>query len=104
MGRTSSQCLAIGLSTAARTSSQCLAIGLSTAARTCRLLLAAGPWEVVISSRQIFKVTRAFGSSSSRSVSSQRIESNNSLCSIAMPSSEVIGGGACSGTPSGSGQ
>ena len=36
------------------------------AGRWHRLLLVAGPWEVVISSRQIFKVTRAFGSSNSR--------------------------------------
>lgn len=38
-------------------------------------------------------------------VSSQGSESNNSLCLIAVPSSEVIGtaGGACSGTPIGSG-
>ena len=53
-----------------RASSQCLVVGLSTAARTCRkvamLLLVAGPWEVVMSSRQIYKVIRAFGSSSSR--------------------------------------
>ena len=50
-----------------RASSQCLVIGLSTAARRWhRLLLVAGPWEVVISSRQIFKVTRAFVSSNSR--------------------------------------
>ena len=44
--------------------------GLSIAARTCRkmaqLLLVAGPWEVVMSSRQIYKVNREFGSSSSR--------------------------------------
>ena len=36
------------------------------AGRWNRLLLVAGPWEVVISSRQIFKVTRAFGSRQSR--------------------------------------
>lgn len=50
-----------------RASSQCLVIGLSTEARRWhRLLLVAGPWEVVMSSRQIFKLTRAFGISSSR--------------------------------------
>ena len=53
-----------------RASSQCLVVELSTAARTCRrchwLLLVARPWEVVMSSRQIYKVSRAFGSSSSR--------------------------------------
>ena len=47
-----------------------MVIGLSIAARTCRkvarLLLVSGPWEVVISSRQIFKLTRAFSSSHSR--------------------------------------
>ena len=30
------------------------------------LLIVSGPWEVVISSRQVFKVARAFGSSNSR--------------------------------------
>ena len=53
-----------------KASSQCLVIGLSTAARTYRKVSQATPscraWEVVISSRQIFKVTRAFGSSRSR--------------------------------------
>ena len=39
---------------------------LAPAGRWHRLLLAAGPWEVVISSRQIFKVTRAFGRSNSQ--------------------------------------
>ena len=72
------------------------------AGRWHRLLLVAGPWEVVISSRQNCKVTRAFGSSNSRCMSSQGSENSNNLCLIAMPSSEVIGttGGACSGTPS----
>ena len=53
-----------------RASSQCLVVGLSIAARTCRKVAQAAPscraWEVIISSRQIFKVTRAFGSSNSR--------------------------------------
>ena len=52
-----------------RASSQCLAVGLSTqqgpAGRWNRLLLVIGPWEV-ISSKQMFKVIRAFGSSDSR--------------------------------------
>ena len=62
-----------------RASCQCLVIGLSTEARRWhRLLLVAGPWEVVISSRQIFKLTRAFGISSSTCVSSRGSESNNS--------------------------
>ena len=55
-----------------RASSQCLVAGVSTAARTCRNLAqaapVAGPWEVVMSSRQNYKVTRAFGSSSSSRV------------------------------------
>ena len=53
-----------------RASSQCLVAGLVIAARTYRewhrLLLVAGPWEVVICSRQIFKLTRSFCRSSSR--------------------------------------
>ena len=53
-----------------RVSSQCLVIGVSTAARTCRkvaqVLLVAGLSKVVMGSRQIYKVSRAFGSSSSR--------------------------------------
>ena len=53
-----------------RFSSQCLVVGLTTEARTYRKVAQATPscrsWEVVISSRQIFKVTRAFGSSHSR--------------------------------------
>ena len=70
------------------------------AGRWHRLLLVAGPWEVVISSRQIIKVTRAFGRSSSRVREFPGCESNNSLCSTAVPS-EVTGtaDGACSGTP-----
>ena len=36
------------------------------AGRWHRLLLVAGPWEVVICSRQIFKLTRSFCRSSSR--------------------------------------
>ena len=52
-----------------RASSQCL-LGSQQqqelAERWHRLLLVSGPWKVVMSSRQIFKVTRAFGSSSSR--------------------------------------
>ena len=36
------------------------------AARWHRLLLVSRPWEVVMSSRQIYKVSRALGSSSSR--------------------------------------
>ena len=51
-------------------SSQSLVVELSTVARTSRkmsqLLLVAGPQEVVISSRQIYKVTRAFVRSNSR--------------------------------------
>ena len=63
-----------------------------------KLLLVAGPWEMVISSRQIFNVTRAFGSVTVGCMCSQGSESNNSLCLIAFPSSEVIGTavGACS--------
>ena len=50
-----------------RANNHCLVIGLSMAAgRWHRLLLVSGPWEMVINSRQIFKVTRAFGSSKSR--------------------------------------
>ena len=55
-----------------RASHPCLVIGLSTVARTCRKVAqaapVAGPWEVVMSSRQNYKVTRAFGSSSSSRV------------------------------------
>ena len=44
-----------------RASSQCLVIGLSTEARRWhRLLLVAGPWEVVMSLRQIYEVPRTF--------------------------------------------
>ena len=64
-----------------RASSECLVIGLSITARTCRKVAQATPryraLEVVMSSRQIYKVTRAFGSSSSR-VSVFPAESNNS--------------------------
>ena len=49
-----------------RASSQCLFIGFSTAARTCRKVTVATPWEVVMNFRQIYKVSKAFGSSSSR--------------------------------------
>ena len=73
MGRASSQCLVIGLSTAART---CRKVALAILNLVFQLILcfffligwfpSAGPWEVVMSSRQTFKLTRAFGSSSSR--------------------------------------
>ena len=53
-----------------RASSWCLFTGLSTAARTCKKLALTTPSfrapEVVMSSRQIYRVSRAFGSSSSR--------------------------------------
>ena len=52
-----------------RASSQCLVIGLSIAARSCRKVAQATPSCRALgidSSRQIFKVTRAFGSISSR--------------------------------------
>ena len=53
-----------------RASSQCLVAELSTATRTYRKVAQATPvckaLEMVISSKQIFNVTRAFGSSSSR--------------------------------------
>ena len=75
------------------------------AGRQQRLLLVAGPWEVVMSSRQICKGTEHLAVATAECVSSQGSKSNNSLCLIAVPSSEVIGneGGACSGTPNGSG-
>ena len=60
---------------------------------------------MVICSRPLFKVTRAFGSSNSRMCEFPGSQSNNSLCLIDMPSSEVIGtaDGDCSWTPSGGG-
>ena len=54
MGRASSQCLVAGLLTAARSTG-----------RWCRILLVAGPWEVIMSLRQIDKVPRAFVSGKS---------------------------------------
>lgn len=74
------------------------------AGRQQRLLLVAGPWEVVMSSRQICKGTEHLAVATAECVSSQGSKSNNSLCLIAVPSSEGIGtaGGACSGAPTGS--
>ena len=92
-----------------RASRQCLVAQFSTAAGTCRewhrLLLVAGPWEVVMSSSQICKVSRTFGSSSSRVCEFPGDWEQQQLVFISMPSSEVIGTscGTCSGTPCGSG-
>ena len=55
MGRANSQGLVAGLLTAAR-----------TAGRWHILLLVEGPWEVVMSLRQIFEVPRALGSGCGR--------------------------------------
>ena len=55
MGRASSQCLVAGL-----------LIATGPAGRWHMLLLTAGPWEVVMSLKQIYKVPRAFGSGSRR--------------------------------------
>ena len=53
-----------------RASSQCLVAEVLTAARTCRKFslatLVAGPWEMVMSLKQIDRVPRPFGSGSSR--------------------------------------
>ena len=53
-----------------RANSPYLVTGLSTAARNCGKVAQATPscrpWLVVMSSRHIYKVSRAFGSSSSR--------------------------------------
>ena len=90
-----------------RASSQCLVIVLSIAARTCRKVAVPIFRALGIGNKlkQIFKVTRAFAEGAAGCGSSQGSESNNSLCSIAMPLSEVIGttGVVCSGTPSWSG-
>ena len=96
MGRASNQCLVAGLLTVGR-----------NCGRLCRLLLVAGPWEVVMSLRQIYAVPGAFGSGSGRFVSSQGSESNSGCFSVAMTSSvvssEVIGAASisCSRTPTG---
>lgn len=59
---------------------------------------------MVIHFRQIYEVPTVIGSGSSR-VCELPGESNNRLCLITVPSSEVIGvpSGTCSWTPSGGG-
>ena len=49
-----------------RASSQFLFAGLLPAASICRLLLVAGPWQAVMSLREIYEVPRVFGNGSSR--------------------------------------
>ena len=97
MVRASSQCLVIGLSTAARPAGSSKAC---CAGRWHRLLLVAGCWKVVITSRWPDHLAVA----AAGCVSSQGSESNNSLYLIATLFWGVgTTGGVCSGTPIGSG-
>ena len=95
MGRASSQCLIIVLSIVARTFRK-----VEQATPSCRALGSGNDlWADLKGDHSILAVAAAV------CVSSQGSESNNSICSIAMPFSEMIGttGGARSGTPNGSG-
>ena len=73
--------------------------------RRHRLLLFTGPWEAVMSSKVSSRWPENLAVAAAGCVSSQGCENINSLCLIAVSSSEMIGmsGGACSGIPSGSG-
>ena len=75
------------------------------AGRRHRLLLFTGPWEAVMSSKVSSRWPENLAVAAAGCVSSQGCENINSLCLIAVSSSEMIGmaGGACSGIPSGSG-